>query len=106
MHQDGGNDGSEDFPGPLGNNTNVTTAVSPLKVFLWDKEGNMIAGFGEQTSSSVLFGLAFVDKNTLEIQSNWTAPPNQTLNLSYMELTLEDDMVVVSSKQEIGRAHV
>lgn len=99
MHQDGGNDGSEDFPGPLGNNTNVTTAVSPLKVFLWDKEGNMIAGFGEQTSSSVLFGLAFVDKNTLEIQSNWTAPPNQTLNLSYMELTLEDDMVVVSSKQ-------
>jgi len=58
----------------------------------------MIGGFAEQTSSSISFGLAFVDKDTMEIQSNWTAPPNQTLNLAYMELRLEDNTIVVSSK--------
>ncbi|GES64770.1 hypothetical protein ATEIFO6365_0009025900 [Aspergillus terreus] len=39
MHQDGGNTGTTDYPGPLGKNLEPTTALESLHIMMWTRSG-------------------------------------------------------------------
>ncbi|RHZ64469.1 uncharacterized protein CDV56_109263 [Aspergillus thermomutatus] len=100
MHQDGGNTGTIDYAGPLGTNLDVTSAIRGLHILLWTKSGQMIAGYTSIGLTGLKWGLAAVDDSTLEVQSTWYPETDgQTLNVAYMELLLETDQVVVTSKE-------
>jgi hypothetical protein len=100
MHQDGGNSGSLASSGPLGNNTVVSTFNTTIKVILWDSNNEMVAGIThtDSVNNSTSLGIAAVNKDTLEIESSWLAEAGDILNFAYMELTLKDNNVIVSSK--------
>ncbi|BCR92748.1 uncharacterized protein ACHE_80648A [Aspergillus chevalieri] len=61
MHQDGGNTGSIDYLGPLGNNPEVTSTLEGLHIFLWTKSGQTVAGYTTLETSGLKWGLAAVD---------------------------------------------
>ncbi|KAI9735709.1 MAG: hypothetical protein M1818_006317 [Claussenomyces sp. TS43310] len=102
MHQDGGNSGSTDYPGPMGHNISVFSALIPLRTFFWDRHGHMTAGFTDASgnATSPIYGLAAVDQRTLEIEATWLPPSKgQVLNFAYTELVQEDNSILVTSKQ-------
>lgn len=99
MHQDGGNTGTIDYPGPLGNNLEITTALEGLHILLWTKSGQAVAGYTTLGPSGLKWGLAAVD-DEMKVQDTWYPEiDGQTLNVAYMELLLNTDQVVVTSKE-------
>ena len=101
LHQDGGNTGSQDYPGPLGNATNVSSSAVQLGVFLWGPDGSLTTGYVSISDpTSPKFGLAAVDPANLQTIATWFPPEaNQTLQYAYMELEFESNSVVIPSKQ-------
>ena len=103
MHQDGGNSGSNDYPGPLGKNISASSITTQLPVLLWDAKNRLTSAYAAFSNGSSMptFNLAAVDLDSLEVQAVWMPPEaNQTLNFAYMELTLEENLILVTS--EIG----
>ncbi|ODM17405.1 hypothetical protein SI65_07080 [Aspergillus cristatus] len=99
MHQDGGNTGTIDYPGPLGNNLEVTSALEGLHILLWTKSRQTVAGYTTLGTSGLKWGLAAVD-DEMKVQDTWYPEVDgQTLNVAYMELLLDTDQVVVTSKE-------
>ncbi|KAL5355473.1 hypothetical protein BJX96DRAFT_184092 [Aspergillus floccosus] len=100
MHQDGGNTGTIDYPGPLGKNLELTTALESLHIMMWTRSGQLVAGYTKIGLSGLQWGLVAVDDETLEIQAEWYPErEGQTLNVAYMELLLDTDEIVVTSKE-------
>lgn len=95
MHADGGNTGSVDFPGPKGNNTSVTSYATQVAVILFDTEGRFTAGGIASTG----YVLNAIDPATFETIATWTPPVNQTLILTYMQMTITGSHIIVPSKQ-------
>lgn len=99
MHQDGGNTGTIDYPGPLGKNLEVTAALEGLHILLWKKSGQTMARYTTLGASGLKWGLAATD-DELKVQDIWFPEVDgQTLNVAYMELLLETDQIVVASKE-------
>ena len=100
MHQDGGNSGSLDYPGPLGQSTTVSTYNVTIKEIIWDRNGEMIAGFvhSDPVSNTTSLGIATVDRHTLIIESFWLAEPGRILNFAYMEIAQEENQLMVAAK--------
>ncbi|KAH8592883.1 hypothetical protein B0O99DRAFT_743186 [Bisporella sp. PMI_857] len=94
MHSDGGNTGSFDYSGPIGHNAKVESYSTSLAVLLFDSEGRLTSG--GITSTGVV--LHAINPTSLEVLSTWTPPPNSTLILTYMQMTM-DDRVIVPTKQ-------
>lgn len=99
MHQDPGNTGSTEYPGPTGANLSVISAAANHRVILFDQYGQMLSGYTQTASGTTTFGLAAVDADTLEIQASWSPPNGDVLNFSYMELSLDNSTIVVASKR-------
>ncbi|KAG6818956.1 hypothetical protein H0H93_016895 [Arthromyces matolae] len=99
MHQDGGNTGTIDYPGPLGNNLQVSSALESLHILFWTRSGQLISGYTSIGLTGLQWGLAAVGDD-LAIQATWYPPTSgQTLNVAYMELVLDTEQVVVTSKE-------
>lgn len=90
MHVDGGNTGCVNYAGPKGHNTAVKSYDTELAVMLFDNEGRITAGGVAATG----YVLNAVDPMTLEILATWTPPVDQTLILTYMQMTMEDEIIV------------
>ncbi|KAF2489818.1 hypothetical protein BU16DRAFT_622424 [Lophium mytilinum] len=101
MHQDAGNTGSSDYGGPLGNNVNVSTIASGLRVLLFDTQGELTAAYTylANGSKTPTYALAAVDPDSFAILSTWLSPGNDHLNTEYMELNLKSNTIAVSSRQ-------
>ena len=105
MHQDGGNTGSADYTGPLGINPNTSSVAEGLRVMLWDNKARLTTGYTFLANGSQTYAIAAVDPTTLAIESTWVPPVvNQTLNFEYMELTLDQNLLLLTSKE--GRIFV
>lgn len=100
MHQDGGDTDSTNYPAPIGKNLSVTTLSTRLQPFLFDPDGNLTAGGVTKATSSanMTYTINAVDPSTLEILSSWTAPAGQVLNFAYMQLALDSNEIVATSK--------
>jgi hypothetical protein len=100
MHQDGGDTDSTNYPAPIGKDLSVTTLSTRLQPFLFDSEGNLTAGGVTKATSStnMTYTINAVDPSTLEILSSWTAPAGQVLNFAYMQLALDSNEIVATSK--------
>ncbi|KAF9890605.1 hypothetical protein FE257_005736 [Aspergillus nanangensis] len=100
MHQDGGNTGTIDYPAPLGRNLELKTGIQSLHILMWTRSGQLVAGYTKIGLSGLQWGLAAVDDETLELQAEWYPErEGQTLNVAYMELLLDTDEIVVTSKE-------
>ncbi|PLB38649.1 uncharacterized protein BDW47DRAFT_104625 [Aspergillus candidus] len=99
MHQDGGNTGTIDLPGPLGKDLKLTTAVGGLHILLWTRKGQMVVGYTTLSLSGLKWGIAAVGED-MSVQAEWYPEVDgQTLNVAYMELMLETNELVVTSKE-------
>lgn len=100
MHQDGGNTGTVDYPGPLGVNLNVSNNPQGSHIPLWTKSGQLITGYADTSPTGVKWGLAALDSETQEVQATWYPEiDGQTFNVAYMELVWGTDRVVVTTKE-------
>ena len=73
MHQDGGNTGSTDYPGPTQKNVSVTKIATYLAPLLFDWDGGITAG-GVIASPNLTYTLNAIDTVPLAIISSWDAP--------------------------------
>jgi hypothetical protein len=97
MHVDGGNTGCVDHVGPTGDNMTVKSYATELAVILFDDEGRFTTGGVAATG----YVLDAVDPTTLETLATWTPPVNQTLILTYMQMTMENQIVVPTKQGHI-----
>lgn len=99
MHQDGGNTGTVDYPGPLGHNLDVTTALEGVCIILWSKSGQAVGGYTTIGLSGLKWGLAALD-SSLKVQTTWFPEVDgQTINVAYMELMQETDQIILMTKE-------
>ncbi|MCJ1327032.1 hypothetical protein MMC10_003698 [Thelotrema lepadinum] len=101
LHQDGGNTGSQDYPGPLGSAPVISSAAEQINVLLWGSDGSLTSAYVLLTNTSSLqYGLAALDPTTLEVLATWFPPEeNQVLGYAYMALELQSNSITVPSKQ-------
>lgn len=99
MHEDSGNTGSTDYPGPLGgNNISLFSQQIVTGVMAWGANNTMTIGYANSTT--LARGIAAIDPQTMEILATW-APPDtkQTLSLGYLEYLLETDEILFTSQE-------
>jgi hypothetical protein len=103
MHANGGNTNSSDFPGPLGKSPVVTSAeVGSLAPFMWDSANRLTTGCVVVVSGAPHYCVAAVDPNTLAVQARWFPPDSgQTLQLAYMAMTADDQILAISRQGHI-----
>ncbi|KUJ13477.1 uncharacterized protein LY89DRAFT_754243 [Mollisia scopiformis] len=101
-HQDGGNTGSVDFPGPQGRNISMTTFAFPIAPLLFDHKGRITTGVITDSGDAI----AAIDSETLQVISEWNHPAGIDLKVPYMQESLDGDInnIVVGSQQ--GRLFV
>ncbi len=100
MHENGGNQGSLDYPGPLGSSLNVSSYAATLRVLFWGSNGGLSAACSFKDNGTTIPALCAVDPNTLEVLSRWQADnTSETLNFDYSELVLELNDFLINSKQ-------
>lgn len=106
MHQDSGNTGSVDDHGPLGINTTASSLAVNLPILLWHSDGRLTsAQAGAWHGGLPAYSLAALDPATLRVLSTWSPPTaNETLNIPYMELSLTNDILLITSQQ--GKIYV
>ncbi|KAF2234826.1 hypothetical protein EV356DRAFT_135993 [Viridothelium virens] len=103
IHADGGNTGSVDYPGPLGQALNLTSIdLSGLGVFYWDALGTMYGiyiGPCNGSDTNLIQAIAVLDPETLAIESAWQLPYTKTtqLNTAYTQVLMETAEIVVNS---------
>lgn len=99
MHQDSGNTGTIDYPGPLGKDLQLSSVTEGYHILFWTRKGQMIAGYTTLSLSGLKWGLAAVGDD-LKVRATWYPDEEgQTLNVAYMELMLDTDQIVVTSKE-------
>lgn len=100
MHQDTGNTGSTDLPGPLGYNLTLGSSTLQLGVFLWGSEGTLYGGCIDNSTSQIQYGIGVYDPDTLATTTRWF-PDNASiaLNYGYMQLRLHDESLVTSNPE-------
>ncbi|KAH8653997.1 hypothetical protein BGZ60DRAFT_473181 [Tricladium varicosporioides] len=96
MHMDSGNTGSTDLVGPTGRNLVISTYATHVAPLLFDEEGGITAGARATTGDYILNA---IDPVTLETLSSFVVPEGQVLNLAYVQMTLPQNEILVSSKQ-------
>jgi hypothetical protein len=89
MHADAGNTNSSAFPGPVGINPKIQSALQlSLAPFMWDSAGRLTTGCVspviDPATGRSRFCIAAVDPVTLQIEARWFPPEGQTLNLAYV----------------------
>uniref|UniRef100_L2FY83 Uncharacterized protein n=1 Tax=Colletotrichum fructicola (strain Nara gc5) TaxID=1213859 RepID=L2FY83_COLFN len=99
MHEDSGNTGSTDYPGPLGgSNMSLFSQQIVTGVMTWGTNNTMTIGYANSTT--LARGIAAIDPQTMEILATWTPPDsNQTLSLGYLEYLLETDEILFTSQE-------
>ncbi|KAJ0385619.1 hypothetical protein COL922a_005944, partial [Colletotrichum nupharicola] len=99
MHEDSGNTGSTDYPGPFGgNNMSLFSQQIVTGVMTWGANNTMTIGYANSTT--LTRGIAAIDPQTMEILATWTPPDtNQTLSLGYLEYLLEIDEILFTSQE-------
>ncbi|KAH6666199.1 hypothetical protein B0J14DRAFT_604413 [Halenospora varia] len=96
MHMDSGNTGSTDLAGPTGRNLTISTYATHIAPFLFDEGGGITAGAQTATGG---YTLNAIDPATLETLSTFAVPEGQKLNLAYIQMTLPQNEILVSTKQ-------
>ncbi|KAK2591997.1 hypothetical protein QQS21_010300 [Conoideocrella luteorostrata] len=98
MHGDGGNTGSQDFPGPLGVQTQISAKAQRAFIFLWGKDNQLTSGYINTTNMA--YGLVALDPKSMDILAAWyPEEKNQTLGYTYMEYIVGTNEILVSSTQ-------
>jgi hypothetical protein len=104
MHADGGNTNTSDFPGPLGNNPPIVTSaeVGSLAPFMWESANRLTTGCAVRVAGVTQYCVAAVDPSTLSVEARWFAPDSgQTLQLAYMAMTADDQILAISRQGHI-----
>ncbi|KAF9870573.1 hypothetical protein CkaCkLH20_11879 [Colletotrichum karsti] len=98
LHSDGGNSGSQDFPGPRGVKTHTSAKAQPAFVFLWGQDNQLTSGYINATT--LRYGLVALNPDSLDVLAAWyPEEDNQALNIPYMELIVKTNDILVSSAQ-------
>ncbi|KAK2608913.1 hypothetical protein QQS21_002489 [Conoideocrella luteorostrata] len=102
LHGDGGNTGSQDFPGPRGVDTQVSAKAQRAFIFLWGKDNQLTSGYVNATGSATrpAYGLVALDPKSLDVLAAWyPEEKNQTLGFTYMEYIVGTNDVLVNSAE-------
>jgi hypothetical protein len=100
MHGNAGNTGSLDFPGPLGIDPTVGSAVTTSSSpFMWGKDGTLTTGCRVTVESVAYSCLAAVEPKTLTTEARWLAPAGQTARGAYIVMNAETKQIYVPTTQ-------
>jgi PASTA domain len=100
MHGNAGNTGSLNFPGPLGIDPTVGSAVTTSSSpFMWGKDGTLTTGCRVTVESVAYSCLAAVEPKTLTTEARWLAPPGQTARGAYIVMNAETKQIYVPTTQ-------
>lgn len=100
LHQTGGNQGFQDFPGPLGKHIRAPGYATPIYTAWWSTNGDLTVATVVQQNGTAVLGICALDPEALQQQSCWTPDDaSEQLNFAYSELVLETNNILLNSPQ-------
>ncbi|QDS68541.1 hypothetical protein FKW77_010908 [Venturia effusa] len=99
LHQTGGNQGFQEYPGPLGQNIKATGYASPLYVAWWGLNGDLTVATAVEVNGTGALGICALDPTTLQrLGTCWTPEGlKENINFAYSELVLETSDLIMNT---------